>query len=85
MSTHANPYITPEQYLEIERAAEFKSEYYDGEMFAMAGARRPHNLIVTNTVTRLEMQLLDQPCETYSNDMRIQAGTIAGTVTRTSS
>jgi len=37
MSTPPKPFVTPEQYLEIERAAEFKSEYYKGEMFAMAG------------------------------------------------
>jgi Uma2 family endonuclease len=41
VSTPPTTYLTPEQYLEIERAAEYKSEYYDGEMFAMAGAREP--------------------------------------------
>ena len=44
MSTLSKPYLTPEQYLEIERKAEFKSEYYQGEMFAMSGARRAHIL-----------------------------------------
>jgi Uma2 family endonuclease len=34
--------MTPEQYLEIERAAEFRSEYYDGLMYAMAGGSRTH-------------------------------------------
>ena len=38
MSTQPKTFLTPEQYLEIERKAEFKSEYYQGEMFAMAGA-----------------------------------------------
>ena len=37
MSTNPKTFLTPEQYLEIERKAEFKSEYYNGEMFAMAG------------------------------------------------
>ena len=46
MSTLPKTYITPEQYLEIDRQAERKSEYYDGEMFAMAGAGWAHNLIV---------------------------------------
>ena len=36
MSTQSKTFLTPEQYLEIERKAEFKSEYYQGEMFAMA-------------------------------------------------
>ena len=38
MSTQPKTFLTPEQYLEIERKAEYKSEYYRGEMFAMAGA-----------------------------------------------
>ena len=40
MSTLSKPFLTPEQYLEIERKAEFKSEYYQGEMFLMGGALR---------------------------------------------
>ncbi len=43
MSSLPKAFITPEQYLEIEREAEFKSEYYQGEMFAMSGARQAHN------------------------------------------
>jgi hypothetical protein len=39
MSTQPKTYLTPEQYLEIERAAEFKSEYLQGEMFATASWR----------------------------------------------
>ena len=31
-------YVSPEQYLEMERAAETKHEYYKGEVFAMSGA-----------------------------------------------
>ena len=38
MATQTKTFLTPEQYLEIERKAEFRSEYYDGEMFAMGGA-----------------------------------------------
>ena len=39
MSSLPKTFLTPEQYLEIERKAEFKSEYYNGEMFAMSGAK----------------------------------------------
>ncbi len=46
MSTQAVPYLTPEQYLEIERAAETRSEYLGGAMYAMAGATRNHGRIV---------------------------------------
>ena len=42
--------LTAEQYLAIERDAEFKSEFYGGEMFAMVGAREAHNLLVANII-----------------------------------
>ena len=64
--------LTPEQYLEIERKAEFKSEYFQGEMFAMSGAREPHILIVANAVASLHQQLRQRPCRPLSNDMRVR-------------
>jgi len=54
MWSHPKTFLTPEQYLEIERAAEYKSEYFNGEMFAMAGARRKHNLIASNMLREAE-------------------------------
>ena len=64
-------FLTPEQYLEIERKAEFKSEYHNGEMFAMAGARLPHNLITTNVTSELRQQLRLRPCRVVSSDQRV--------------
>src|ERR1017187_386409 len=72
MATHPKSYLTPEQYLEIERKAEFKSEYYQGEMFAMSGAREGHNLIVWNLAAELHRQLRAKPCRAYINDMRVR-------------
>jgi len=72
LSTQPKSFITPEQYLEIERAAECKSEYFNGEMFAMAGAVRTHNLLVTNAVAELRQQLRGRPCEVYPSDMRVR-------------
>jgi Uma2 family endonuclease len=72
MPTLSKPYLTPEQYLAIERKAEFKSEYYQGEMFAISGAREAHNLIAVNAVASLHQQLRGRPCEAYSNDMRVR-------------
>ena len=63
---------TPEQYLEIDRKADYRSEYVNGEILAMAGASREHNLIVTNLVREVSLALRGKPCETYSNDMRVQ-------------
>jgi Uma2 family endonuclease len=76
MSTQSKSHLTPEQYLEIERKAEFKSEYYQGEMFAMSGARLAHIQIVSNMMRELGVQLLDRPCEPLSNDMRVCVGPI---------
>ena len=49
MSALPKSFLTPEQYLAIERAAEFRSEYFQGEMFAMAGAGWVHNQLVGRT------------------------------------
>ena len=72
MSSQRANFLTPAEYLEIERRAERKSEYYQGEMFAMAGATRKHSLIVTNLVFELVGQLRAKPCEVHSADMRLR-------------
>jgi Uma2 family endonuclease len=64
--------LTEEEYLAIERRAESRSEFYEGEMFALAGASRRHNRIVTNLVIALDTQLREGPCSVYSNDMRVR-------------
>jgi len=74
MSTLAKTYLTPEQYLEMERQAEVKSEYYRGEVFAMSGAQTPHIRIVANLMRELGNELGDGPCEPFSNDMRVCVG-----------
>jgi Uma2 family endonuclease len=66
------PYITVEEYLALERAAEYKSEYYNGEIFAMAGAMEPHNLISNNISGELYVQLKPRPCRVYPSDMRLK-------------
>jgi Uma2 family endonuclease len=72
VSTQPKTFLTPEQYLEIERQAERKSEYYNGEMFAMAGAKEAHNLLVTNALASLHRQLRSRPCRVYPSDMRVR-------------
>jgi Uma2 family endonuclease len=72
LSTHPRTLLTPQEYLEIERKAEFRSEYHAGEMFAMAGAREAHNLINGNATGELRNQLRRTPCRVYSNEMRVQ-------------
>ena len=71
MSSQPKTLLTQEQYLEIERKAEHKSEYFQGEMFAMPGASRPHNLVAGNVIGELRGQLRRSPCEVYPSDMRV--------------
>jgi Uma2 family endonuclease len=72
MASQPRAFLTPEQYLAIERAAEYKSEYYAGEMFAMSGAREAHNLIQGNLYVELRRQLRQRACRFYTSDMRVR-------------
>jgi Uma2 family endonuclease len=64
--------LTEAEYLDIEAAAEFRSEFYNGEMFAMAGATREHNELRDNLVGELHGRFKGGPCRTYSADMRVK-------------
>ena len=71
-----NNTCAPEEYLAWERQKlEGKAEYVDGEIIAMVGASREHNLISFNITLELGNQLKGRPCEAYVNDMRVKAGT----------
>jgi Uma2 family endonuclease len=67
--------ITPTEYLEAERRAETKSEYFDGQVFAMSGASLRHNLIVGNLLAGLHTQLKGRPCRVLPSDMRVHVPT----------
>ncbi len=71
MSTVPVRKLTPEQYLEIERKAQFKSEFFRGEMFAMSGASYLHNLIHANLLRRLGERLEGSPCHPVGSDQRV--------------
>jgi Uma2 family endonuclease len=64
--------FTPAEYLTIERQSPFKSELVDGQMYAMTGATREHNLIAVNVAGELRARLKGRPCETYASDMRVR-------------
>src|ERR1017187_3220434 len=72
MSTQPKPYLTPEQYLEIERAAEYKSEYFNGEMFAMSGGTLDHGRIFHNLASLLHKHLRGRSREVAGSDLRLQ-------------
>jgi Uma2 family endonuclease len=73
MSRQVKTYVTPEEYLAFERKAETKSEYVNGEIFALAGASRKHNLIAGNIFGELRQQFKGKPCEVYPGEMRVKA------------
>jgi len=64
-------YLTPEEYLALERKAEFKSEYVDGVVYALAGASSRHNLIGANVIINLGGQLKGSPCKVYPSDLKV--------------
>ena len=63
--------LTAEEYLVIERDAEFRSEFYDGVMYAMAGASVQHNRVKSNLACEIGNGLLRGPCELLSSTQRI--------------
>jgi Uma2 family endonuclease len=71
MSTQAIPYLTPEQYLEIERAAETRSEYLAGSMYAMAGTSFNRAYMVSDTIVSLHPQLRGRACTAFATDVRL--------------
>lgn len=74
MSALPKPVYTPEEYLAIERMAAYKSEYLDGQVTAMTGASRAHNLINTNLIRIIGNKLVNEPCELFAGDMRVRVG-----------
>ena len=71
MLAREQKYYTPEEYLALEEAAEYRSEYYQGEIFAMSGSSANHNRIARNLVIALESAFENKPCESFINDMRL--------------
>lgn len=65
--------FTPEEYLQLEDQAEYKSEYFHGEIFAMAGTQMAHNEIVGALIRALGRRFEGRNCRTYFMDIRLQA------------
>ncbi len=64
--------LTLSEYLTMERQNVYKSEFWDGEVFAMAGANETHNLIVLNVGSEFRSQLKGRACKVYPSDMRVR-------------
>ena len=72
MSAVPKPNYTVQEYLIRERAASSKSEYYRGQIFAMAGGSPRHNTIGGNVFASLRNRLRGSPCRPFNSDQRIR-------------
>lgn len=73
--------LTEEQYLRLERLAETTSEFYDGQMFAMAGGS-PNHALLANSIGALLYRQVPSGCRVFSSDLRIKVSS-AGLYTYT--
>ena len=76
----AQVFLSPEEYLARERKALTKSEYRSGQVYALPGASRKHNIIAVHVSGELYIQLKERSCEIYTNDMRVKVSS-TGTYT----
>jgi Uma2 family endonuclease len=72
MDNLARQYITEEDYLALERESPVKNEFYKGEIFAMAGAKEAHNLIISAVIGILHPHFKGKPCKVYPSDMKVK-------------
>lgn len=64
--------FTSKEYLEIEARADYRSEFSNGEIFAMAGASLRHNIIIANIIGSLTSALRLTDCQAVSSDQRVK-------------
>jgi Uma2 family endonuclease len=71
MSSDVIQTFTEAEYLALEKASDRKHEYVDGVIIAMAGARPPHNLLVSNLMALLHRAARDRGCVVMGSDQRV--------------
>ena len=72
MSTIPTRRLSPQEYLAQERVADYRSEYYRGEMFAMVGASFEHTLVKDNFARNAGNQLEAGSCSVLTSDLRVK-------------
>jgi Uma2 family endonuclease len=72
ISAEPVPYITEQEYLKGERLADIKHEYYDGQVYAMAGASDGHELVAGNAFAALHAHLRGKGCRVDKSDMKLR-------------
>ena len=73
MSALPKRFFTPEEYLEREAKAEYKSQYFAGEIFAMAGVQPSHDRVNINLITALHQRFRGQTCHVFTSAIRVRA------------
>ena len=64
--------LTLDDYLEIERASEFKNDYVNGQIIAMSGESLSHGRIKSNVHREISYHLKGKPCEVFTSDMKVK-------------
>ena len=64
---------TPEEYFALENRSEVRHEYFEGEVFAMAGGSKVHNFLVQNASTKMRTSLRGKGCQVFASDVRLEA------------
>lgn len=67
------PWVSPQEYLHLERRAATKSEYFNGQIYALAGASPRHTAIAANVITALHARFKGRPCTVHTGDLRVKA------------
>ena len=71
MQASTKTYYSPEEYLQLETLAEYRSEYYDGQIIPMAGGKPNHNKIALNLSSALNFALKGKSHDVFMSDLRL--------------
>lgn len=64
--------VMPDEYLELERKSNYKSEYLCGQIYAMSGGSFAHSTITLNIGSGIHARLLGTPCQAFSTDAKVR-------------
>ena len=77
LSPQRHDFMSVADYLQAELISDIKHEYLEGQIYAMAGASRNHQRIITNMVRNFSEHLKNTPCDTYASDIKVRIGDLA--------
>ena len=64
-------FLSPDEYLTLEEKSDDRSEYFNGEIYLMAGGSLNHSQIIVNAVVTTGNQLAKKDCRVFSLDLRL--------------